>query len=118
MRPRPDQALALALKGMDNRYRLYNYLLPAHHVLITPAGLLVFAVRRLPGPISCQGSNWYQKRSLLSRLRFAAEEQLGNPTRDVQRDVAALQDFLSQEPARYGQSRLNLLSSSPIPASS
>jgi hypothetical protein len=96
MRPRPDEALAMALKGMDNRYRLYNYLLPASHLLLTPAGLTVFAVRRMPGVISTKGSNWYQKRSMLSRLRFAAEEQLGNPTRDVLRDAAAIQEFLAK----------------------
>jgi hypothetical protein len=95
--PRPDQALGRSLKGLDHRYRLYNYLLPAEHVLLTPLGITVLQVRRMPGVVTNTGDKWYQKRSLLSRLRFAAEEQLGNPTRDVQQDMAAMKQFLTQK---------------------
>lgn len=94
--PRPDQALERALKGIDNRHRLYNYLLPSEHVLLTPFGVTVFQVRRLPGEIACTGSLWTHKRSLWSRLRFAAEEQVGNPTRDVQNDIRLLREFIGR----------------------
>ena len=94
MLPRADQALAKALKGLDQRYRLYNFLLPAEHVLLTPAGIAVFQVRRLAGTISCTGDRWYQRKSILSRLRFAAEEQLGNPAKDLERDLAAMRTLL------------------------
>lgn len=94
--PRPDQALARTLKGIDHRYRLYNYLLPADHVLLTPAGVTVFQVRRMLGVISCTNDKWYHKRSLLSRLRFSAEEQVGDPTRDVKLDVANIRAFLDK----------------------
>jgi hypothetical protein len=94
--PRPDQALARALKGLDHRHRLYNFLLPAEHVLLTPAGITLFQVRRLAGVISCTGDKWYHKRSLLSRLRFAAEEQVGDPTRDLKLDVAAMRQYLDK----------------------
>lgn len=94
--PRADQALAKALKGLDQRYRLYNFLLPADHVLLTPTGVTLFQVRRLAGVISCNGDRWYQRRSILSRLRFAAEEQLGNPSKDIQQDMAALREFLDK----------------------
>ena len=94
--PRPDQALAKALKGLDNRHRLYNYLLPAEHVLLTPTGIKVFQVRRIAGDISCNGDKWSHKRGVLAFLRFAAEEQLGNPTRDIQRDLKLMQEFLDK----------------------
>jgi hypothetical protein len=94
--PRPDQALAKALKGLDNRYRLYNFLLPAEHVLLTPAGITVFQVRRMPGVIVCNGDRWIQRKSLLSRLRFLAEEQLGNPTKDVQQDVTLITEYATK----------------------
>lgn len=92
--PRADQALARALKGLDQRYRLYNFLLPAEHVLLTPAGITIFQVRRLAGVISCTGDRWFQKKSILSRLRFAAEEQLGNPTKDLEREMTAMRTLL------------------------
>lgn len=94
--PRPDQALARTLKGLDHRHRLYNYLLPADHVMLSPAGVTVFQVRRLLGVISSTNDKWYHKRSLLSRLRFAAEEQVGDPTRDVKLDVTTMREFLEK----------------------
>jgi hypothetical protein len=94
--PRPDQALAKALKGLDHRHRLYNYLLPAEHTLLTPAGITVFQVRRLAGVISCNGAKWYHKRGIFSRLRFAAEEQVGDPTRDLLQDIALTRQFLEK----------------------
>jgi hypothetical protein len=94
--PRPDQALARTLKGLDHRHRLYNYLLPAEHVLLTPTGLALFQVRRMAGVISCTGAKWYHKKSILSRLRFSAEEQVGDPTRDAQQDVVLMRQFLDK----------------------
>jgi hypothetical protein len=94
--PRPDQALARTLKGLDHRHRLYNFLLPAEHVLLTPAGVVVYQVRRMMGVISCTNDKWYHKRSIFSRLRFAAEEQVGDPTRDVKLDVTQMQQFLEK----------------------
>jgi hypothetical protein len=38
---RPDKGLADALKGIDNRYSLYNYRLGAAHVLTGPSGIVV-----------------------------------------------------------------------------
>ena len=94
--PRPDQAVATALKGMDNKYRLYNYLLPAEHVLLTPNGVIVFQVRRLAGNIACDGDKWDHQRSILSRLRFGAEEQVGTPTKDIQQDATLMKEFLAK----------------------
>lgn len=94
--PRPDQALARTLKGLDHRHRLYNFLLPAEHVLLTPAGVVVYQVRRMMGVISCTNDKWYHKRSFFSRLRFAAEEQVGDPTRDVKLDVTQMRQFLDK----------------------
>src|SRR6476660_4521348 len=35
---RPDRGLAEALKGLDDKYTLYNYRLGAPHVLVGPSG--------------------------------------------------------------------------------
>ena len=37
--PRADQAFAAGLKGLDERYCLYNYTLPAPHVVLAPTGV-------------------------------------------------------------------------------
>ena len=96
VRPRPDEALAKSLKGLDNKHRLYNYILPAEHVLLTPTGITVFQVRRIAGVISCVGDKWTHKRSILRRLSLGADEQVGEPTHDAQRDLEAIGSFLAK----------------------
>jgi hypothetical protein len=34
--PRPDEALVAALKGLDDKYTLYNYTSPIHHLSAQP----------------------------------------------------------------------------------
>src|SRR4030065_1598293 len=40
-RPRPDELLSQALKGLDGRYTLYHYGTTASHLLVCPAGVWV-----------------------------------------------------------------------------
>lgn len=94
--PRADQVVIDTLRTLDNRNRLYSYILPAEQVLLAPWGVLVFQVRRLAGQFTNSDGKWSHKRGLLQMLRFAAEEQVGNPTRDVQQDMAAIQSFISK----------------------
>ncbi|MFN2244506.1 MAG: hypothetical protein ACK2U2_19605, partial [Anaerolineae bacterium] len=56
--PRADQALAQGLKGFDDRYRLYSYLLPAPHVLLGPAGLFVITPMGQDGVIRFDGQKF------------------------------------------------------------
>lgn len=86
-----------ALKGLDNRYRLFNFMTPVDHVLITPTGVMAITVRRMGGAISCVGDKWSTKTSLISRLRLFAEDQLGNPSADLRQDVSRLQALLESK---------------------
>lgn len=93
---RADQLLEKELKGLDNRYRLYNYTLPVEHALLTPAGLVVLETRRQEGAIRCQGDRWQYKRNLVSWLRLFIEESVGNPTRDAVNSVAAMRRLIAR----------------------
>ena len=75
----PGRGFGQVAQGAGQPHRLYNYILPAEHVLLTPAGITVFQVRRIAGPISCTGDKWTHKRSLMRRLRLGADEQVGEP---------------------------------------
>jgi len=57
-RPRPDEVLEKALKGLDNRFELYSFYLPAPHVLLGPPGLFVLRVQHQEGQITCQADRW------------------------------------------------------------
>ncbi|MBC7264248.1 MAG: NERD domain-containing protein [Chloroflexi bacterium] len=94
--PRVDQVLAKALKGLDNKYALYSYYLPAEHVLLSPSGLTVLRAKPQEGQITCRGERWHRKfnvRRLLSRM---VEEGLGNPAKEVRADVAKMKAYLQK----------------------
>ncbi len=93
--PRPDQVLTKVLKGLGNKYQLYNYSLPAPHVLLTPGGLLVITTRNQDGEISYKDGKWRRKFRWGYLLRiFRGEESLGNPHKDLDADVQAVRHFL------------------------
>lgn len=93
--PRADQALSRALRKLDDRHHLYNYLLPVEHLLLTPYGLFVLKVKRTDGHIRCIDDRWSRNFSLLRLLRGFAPEPLGNPTREVRREMERLRSYLS-----------------------
>ncbi len=93
---RADQLLEKELKGLDNRYRLYNYTLPVEHALPPPAGPVVLETRRQEGTIRCQGDKWQYKRNLVSWLRLFIEESVGNPTRDAVNSAAAMSRLIAR----------------------
>jgi len=94
--PRADQALAREMKGLDDRHRLYNYLLPAEHVLLSPYGLFVLTVKRQEGEIRCQGERWHHAFSWRRFLGGLGRERLGNPTREHRRNVEAMRQWLAR----------------------
>ena len=61
---REDLVLKENLTGLDNRYRLYNYVpgLPAQHVLLTPHAVYALETRGIDGQIvTCQGDRWRRR---------------------------------------------------------
>ena len=94
--PRADQALVKEMKGLDDRYRLYNYLLPAEHVLLSPYGLFILTVKRQEGEIRCQGEQWHHAFSWRRFLGGFGGERLGNPTKEHRRDVETMQQWLAR----------------------
>ena len=93
--PRADQALAAGLKGFDERYRLYNYTLPAPHVLLSPNGLFVLTPMGQDGAIRYEGK-FHRRFSVARLLRFLSDEGLGRPFAEGDRQVNALQQLLRQ----------------------
>jgi hypothetical protein len=107
--PRADQALAQGLKGFDDRYRLYNYVLPAPHVLLSPMGLYVLTALGQDGVIRFDGNRFRRDFNVGRALRFLADEGLGKPFDEANAQVAALQQFLSTHGASDGVEIQNVL---------
>lgn len=95
--PRADSLLDKVLKGLDNRYVAYHYLLPADHVLLTPSGLIVLRMQEQHGRVSVHGERWRQH-SFWQRMRVLfGEVGLGNPARKLQREIDAVRKALGEE---------------------
>jgi hypothetical protein len=94
--PRAHELLAKALKGLTQGYRLYSYVLPAEHVILSPTGVFVLNVKRQDGKISCRGEQWHRPLTLRRLWRFLAEEPLGNPTKQVRDEVQKLKQFIAE----------------------
>lgn len=94
-RPRPDEALDEALDKVAREGRMYHYLLPVPHVLLMPAGPIVFVPKYQGGDISVEDDKWRQRGVGIMRKMFS-QESLGNPTKEAENSVAALASFINK----------------------
>ncbi len=95
-KPRPDEILATALKGLDHKHVLFNYVdgLPGSHLLLSPLGIFFIELRIHDGQIAVEGDRWHRKWSLSSTFRSLVQGRLGNPTKDATRGVANVKKYL------------------------
>lgn len=92
--PRPDEVLDKAVGRVVKNGRLYHYALPINHVLLSESGVIVLVPRYQAGQISVEEDKWKQRG--LGLRRFFGQENIGNPTRDAQREMRILADFISK----------------------
>lgn len=92
--PRPDEILDETLKKVAKNGRLYHYLLPAPHVLLTPHGVILFNLRPNVGKISVNGDDWHQAGGFFKR--FFGQEPIGNPSKEVEKMVEAMGNYIRQ----------------------
>ncbi len=94
---RPHRGLTDALKGLDERYTLYNYRLGAAHVLVGPGGVYVLLPKYQTGPVAFQKNKWVAanaRRGLFTR--FFAPDPLGHPSNEAAYEVDNLNAFLKK----------------------
>lgn len=98
-RPRPDEQMNMALKGLDSKYSLYHYLTPIPHLLVGPAGIWVLMARHQRGVITFEKGRWRQRGGgfLQAYLRLFAQEGLGRPDLELLNDIEAVQKYLNNK---------------------
>lgn len=91
------KALVGALKGLDSRHALLQYILPAPHVLLEPGGFTVFAVKTQGGQVTYQeNGRWkHQQRGKFFR-QFAGQEAVGAPDFEAERNVRKMKRWLER----------------------
>ncbi|MCC7165342.1 MAG: NERD domain-containing protein [Anaerolineae bacterium] len=88
------EAVGNALKGTDKKYRLYNYSLPVHNVLLSPYDVTVLLLKNVDGQVTVDSKGWRMNLNLLRFLRWFSSEQLGDPTRDLEAQKEKLLAFI------------------------
>ena len=96
-RPRPDELLNAALKGMGGKYSLYHYTTPVSHLLVGPAGVWILFPHSQRGVITYEKGRWKQKGGgpLQVYLRLFAQEGLGRPDLEIGAEIANLRKYLA-----------------------
>jgi hypothetical protein len=97
-RPRPDEQIDQALKGLDKRYTLYHYTSPVSHLLVGPAGVWVLKPQHQRGVISYERGRWRQRGGglALQYLKIFAQEGLGRPDMEVLQEIERIQKYLDK----------------------
>ena len=96
-KPRPEERLDKALKGLSDGYVLFHYpRLAADHILLSPTGVTVLETVNLGGVYSFINGKWKESMTIGRALRYIVEEHLGNPTRAAADSARDLQQKLTQ----------------------
>ena len=94
-RNRQEEPLGQAIRGLDDRYKLYAFIsssLP-DYILVSPAGVSVLIVRNETGDVSCKSDQW---RKAGGRFSVLFGPGLGNPSADAARQLQRLRRLLDQ----------------------
>lgn len=94
-----DEKIAEALKGLDDRYTLYNYRLGASHVLAGPMGIVVLHPKYQIGPVLYDGKKWHNPGARKAMFGLFNADPLGNPILEAAGEVEALNKHLSKRAA-------------------
>jgi len=84
-RPRIDEILDGALKGLDQRFGIFHYSLGARHVLICPGGVFAVIPRSENGVINYSDGRWTRTTSKGGLLRRAGTRKI----RGIRREAAS-----------------------------
>jgi hypothetical protein len=99
---RPDRGLADSLKGLDDRFTLYNYRLGASHVLAGPAGVLVLLPKYQIGPVIYNGKRWLNPGARRMLFGLFNSDPLGNPVGEAAGELEAFNRFLKKRAPDLG----------------
>ena len=103
-RPRPDELLDTALKGLDGRYSIYHYTTPTSHLLVGPAGVWVLMPRHQAGTITYdENKNRWRQQGGNLYLKIFAQENLGRPDLEVGSEIHAIASFIEE---RLGEGKI------------
>ena len=107
---RPDEVFVRLLKGLNDQYTLYNWVIPGvSHLLVGPCGILTFVLRSDKGRLQVTGKKWREPFTVGRLFTLFAREGVGNPPQEIAENLKAMtevRDEMAQGSdafADYGQ---------------
>jgi len=95
--PRPDQTIAKALKGFDDRNHLFVWSTPVDLVFVGPAGVYAIVTRDLSGKISIVNDRIKQPFNLRRVLFAFGQESPGLPVQEANDMAKKLEAWLNED---------------------
>ncbi len=95
---KPYAQIEAALKGLDHKYTLYNYMAGSQHILVGPAGVYNIITYHQPGTITYdEAKNRWKQKGGNAYLKMFAQDSLGRPDLDIEAFTADFAKFLSKK---------------------
>ena len=95
--PVPWTALPEALRGLSSSAVIYNYILPARHVLVAPQGVFILFPMFQDRSIIVKDDNWaLGTQGFGNILAFMRQEGVGNPTKDALQEADDMQKLINK----------------------
>jgi hypothetical protein len=95
-KPRTDEIIGDALKGLDNRYEIYHYKLGTSHALLSPAGAFALVPIYEEGEITYDGEKWFSKRPKRKLLSRSGKKSLKNLEKNAYAEARSMQRALQR----------------------
>ncbi len=98
-RPRPDEELDAALKGLPGDTVIYHYTTPVPHLLVGPAGMWILQPYHQKGKVIYSRNRWRLSGGgfMQGYMSIFGQEGLGRPDADIATETNSLKKYLSRE---------------------
>jgi hypothetical protein len=104
-RPRMDEKLDAALKGLPGDFTMYHFMTPTSHLLAGPAGVWVLLPHRQRGVVAFTKNRWRVTKGgvLQAYMSIFGQEGIGRPDVEAEYEVKAVQKVLAK---KFGEDAL------------
>jgi hypothetical protein len=93
---RPEMVLREGLKGLDRKFALMVFKLPADYVLIEPGGVTVLIVKTQAGKIEYKNGKWKSRQGVLAYW-LGRDEPLGDPSNEATEAMGKINKILTEK---------------------
>lgn len=97
-KPRMDERLDAALKGLPGDFTIYHFTTPAAHLLVGPAGVWALLPYRLRGSIEFRKNRWRVRGGgfLQAYMSIFGQEGIGRPDIEAEHEVRKIKNLLAK----------------------